>query len=225
MKLRGEKISPFFLSIFLVLAVTLTVCIFALSCSEQSLDYSATFYLVCCYVKDNVLSADNLSGTVSDYGGAGYVLEYEDSYYVTVACYYSENDANTVCASLKRRELDCTVLCAERDDFSLPRTSKKNAALYTGNLNTLQSLSILAYECANGLDTGTLSQSSAKGVISDIESGIVGLKYANPDNCFTGELYRLSAECSEAADGYLYSKNMRRLQIAIVDCILNVVLY
>lgn len=226
MNLRGEKISPFFISVALVLTVTVTVCIFSVSCSLGSLDYSAAYYFLSCYIKDNAISASILSDTVSSYGGAGYVLEYGGSYYVTVACYYTERDAETVCASLKRRQFDCSVIRAEREDFSLNSYSAKaNATLYKGNLNTLQSISMLAYECANGLDVGSYSQSAAKGVTADISNGLAGLKSANPQNCFTSELNRLVAECESASDGYIYSKNMRRLQIAVIDCILNIELY
>lgn len=226
MKLHAEKNTPFFLSVVLVLTATASVCVFALSCSGGALNYSATYYFVCCYVKDNALSAATLSGTVASYGGAGYVLEYGGAYYVTVSCYYTERDADTVCASLNRRELDCVVVTAERDDYPFRSfAARGNAELYAGNLNTLQSLSLLAYECANGLDTGSYTQAAAKAVIADVESGLNGLKNANGGNCFAGEIERLLAECSAAADGYVYSKNMRRLQIAVVDCILNIELY
>lgn len=225
MKVRGLQISPLFITAVLVLTATLSICASALSCGGGSLDLSVSYYFVCCYIKDNALSASTLSVTVSSYGGAGYVLEYDGAYYVTVACYYTEREANTVCASLNRRELNCTVIAAEREEFSLlSRNARDRAELYTGNLNTLHSLSRLAYDCANGLDTGSYTQSTAKGVISDVENGLKGLKNAN-NNCFSGEIERLLAECSQAANGYVYSKNLRRLQIAIIDCILNVELY
>lgn len=226
MELRGEKISPLFITVALMLITTFSICAFALSSGGGSLDLTVSYYFVCCYIKDNALSASTLSVTVSNYGGAGYVLEYDGSYYVTVACYYTERDADTVCESLKRRELDCTVLEAERDGFSLlTRTAKGRESLYAGNLNTLNSLSRLAYDCANEMDKGNYNQSAAKSVISDIESGLKGLKSANTGNCFSGEIERLLAECGQASNGYVYSKNLRRLQIAVIDCILNVELY
>ncbi len=225
MKIRGGEISPFFISVVIVITVTVAVCLFAVSCSS-SLDYSAEYYLVCLYVRDNALSADTLSGTAASYGGAGYVIGYKDKYYVTISCYYDETSANSVCDSLKRRDLGCIVLCAERDEFTLKSYSaKKNSALYLGNLNTLNDLSALAYECANKLDTGSCSQSAAKSVISDVGSGLKGLKKANPANCFTGQLDRLLSECADISGGYVYSKDLRRLQIAIVDCVLNIELY
>ena len=48
---------------------------------------------------------------------------------------------------------------------------------------------------------------------------------ANADNCFSGEIRRLIAECDNVNEGYVYSKDLRRLQIAIADSIINVKLY
>ena len=45
---------------------------------------------------------------------------------------------------------------------------------------------------------------------------------SNPDNCFSEEIRRLIAECSDASEGYVYSKDLRRLQIAIADSVINV---
>ncbi|MDE6868405.1 MAG: hypothetical protein K2J83_04605, partial [Clostridia bacterium] len=163
-----------------------------------------------------------LSSAVSSYGGAGYILDYDGNYYVTVSCYYDEKDANTVCDSLKRRDLDCTVLSVTTKSYPVQSYSaKRNAKLYQGNLNTLNSLSILAYECANGLDTGEYNQSKAKDVLSAIKNGLIGLKNANTDNCFTNVLENLIDECDDLDGGYLFSKDLRYLQIAIADKIIN----
>ena len=93
-----------------------------------------------------------------------------------------------------------------------------------GNLNTLDALSALAYDCANGLDTGEFTQSKAKEVVSAIKSGLNGLLAANPSNCFTEKLMRLCAECDDKQKGFLYSKDMRYLQIALTDTVINTVL-
>ena len=104
-------------------------------------------------------------------------------------------------------------------------SSAGSAQLYTGNLNTLQSLSCMAYDCANALDTGEYSQNQAKTVILSIESGLKGLFTANSDNCFSEHLRRLLKECEALKSGYVYSKDLRRLQIAVADTIINIKLY
>lgn len=226
MELRGQKISAFFISVVVAVTVTVAVILTAVSCSGSKINFKTTFYFVCYAATDNAISAGSISTAVSNYGGAGYVLEYDGAFFITVSCYYNENDAKSVCESLKRRDLECQVLKIETDEYPLKSTAaRSHAQLYTGNLNTLQTLSILAYECANALDTGAYGQSKAKSVVSDVENALRGLLNANAENCFSTDLRRLLAECEVLRGNYVYSKDMRKLQIAIADAIINAELY
>ena len=221
----AKKISPFFVSVTLVLAVTVAIIIGVISTGNAKIIFKSEYYFVCFATRDNALSADAISDTVSSYGGAGYVLEYDGKYFVTVACYYTEKEADKVRQTLLKRGLQCSVLEIETDEYSLQSAAaKRREKLFLGNLNTLNSLSRLCYECANGLDTGEYSQSAAKSVLRDVKSGLEGLRSANVENCFSGELRRLIAEC-EAISGYIMSKDMRKLQIAITDTVINIELY
>ena len=225
MKVRGREITPFFIAVTAILAVTVIICAFSFSCNTVKFTFEATFYFVCYKTEDNYLSASSISEAVSSYGGAGYILELDGEYYVTVSCYYSESDAHAVCDSLAKRELNCFVLKKETEEYSLPRSSEKYTALYKGNLNTLTSLSSLAYSCANRLDTGEYSQSDAKRVLSDILKGLKSLENANSGNCFSNELRRLVTICEDAGNGIIYSKDLRKLQIAAIDTVINIELY
>ncbi|MDE6504498.1 MAG: hypothetical protein K2L42_01350 [Clostridia bacterium] len=226
MRLRGQKVSPFFISLTAVLAVTAALIILSVSCTGNVIRFKSAFYFVCYAVKDNAVSAGSVSDAVSSFGGAGYVLEYGNAYYITVSCYYTEQDAQTVCKGLKKRNLDCEVLAIEKDEYALQSIgAKSKTQLYTGNLNTLQSLSHMAYDCANALDTGEYSQNNAKAVVFSIENTINGLMKANADNCFSEHFRRLTKECEALKSGYIYSKDMRKLQIAVADTIINVNLY
>lgn len=225
MKVRGREITPFIVAITAILTVTVIICAFAFSCNTATLEFEATFYFVCYKSEDNYLSASSISDAVSSYGGAGYILELDGEYYITVSCYYSESDALSVCDSLAKRELNCFVLKKETNEYSLPRSAEKNSALYRGNLNTLTSLSSLSYTCANKLDTGEYSQADAKRVLSDILKGLKSLQSANAGNCFSNELRRLSTICEDAGSGIIYSKDLRKLQIAIADTVININLY
>lgn len=225
MRIAWKKISPFIISVAAVIAVTVIILVTTLSCSANKLTFETTFYFICYRTEDNAVSASSVSDAVSSYGGAGYILEHGDGFYVTVACYYNDDDAKTVCESLKRRDLDCEVIKISTDEYSVAGNSSANNKLYLGNLNTLQSLTSLAYGCANALDTGEYGQTQAKSVISDIQNTLKGLLTANPDNCFSGPIRRLIAECADVNEGYVYSKDLRRLQIAIADTIINVKLY
>lgn len=222
---KNTRISPFFISAIAAVALTVLICVFAVTCYGSKLKYTTRFYFVCYAMEENSISAGSISSAVSAYGGAGYIIEYRGKYYITVSCYYEEKDAENVCRELKDRNLQCSVLKIETNSYLLKTSNaKKNAELYKGNLNTLYSLSRMAYDCANALDTGEYSQGNAKSVIADIKSGLNSL-YANTSNCFTVELNRLTAECEDAAGGIIYSKDLRKLQIAIADTIINIRLY
>lgn len=226
MKIRGKTISPFFIAVAAAIAATVTVCICAVSCRSGKIYFKACYYFVCYAMRDNSVSASSISSAVTEYGGAGYILEHGGAYYVTVACYYTQNDADEVCAELKGRTFDCSVLKIETDEYCLQTAvSKKYGNLYVGNLNTLHSLSKIAYECANALDTGEYGQANAKNVLVDIKNGLDGLLKTNSENCFTTELQRLKAVCNDAAEGYVYSKDLRKLQIAILDTVINIQMY
>lgn len=225
MRFAGKKITPFLISVAAAVALTAVILITSLSCSSNKITFKTTFYFICYRTEDNAVSAGSISGAVSSYGGAGYILEYGNEFYVTVSCYYDEDAAKTVCNNLKRRDLDCDVIKISTDDYTVKSASAANNNLYLGNLTTLQSLTTLAYGCANAIDTGKYGQAQAKNVIKDIQSALKGLLQSNPDNCFTAHLRRLIAECTDAAEGYVYSKDIRRLQIAIADTVININLY
>ena len=225
MGIGEKKISPFFISVAAVVTVTVGIIIGVISTGNAKMKFETEYFFVCYAVRDNALSADAISDTVSNYGGAGYVLEYGGNYYVTVACYYTANEANRVRQTLLKRGLECSVLEVETAEYRLQSAAAKNKEkLFLGNLNTLNSLSRMCYDCANGLDTGKYNQSAAKGVLKDVKSGLEGLRNANLENCFSSELKRLIAEC-DSINGYVLSKDMRKLQIAIADTVINIELY
>ena len=205
-----------------VILTTVIICFSAVSCSGGKLKFEKTFYFVYYRVSDNAISASSLSDAASSYGGAGYVLNHNGNYYATFSCYYRDEEAKAVCSNLKKRDLECYVLKIEVKQFKLQNANaKKNQKLYLGNLDTMYSLSTLAYECANGLDTGEYTQQKAKNILSSISNTLNGLLKANENNCFTLDIKYLIGECEKAGSGYLLSKNMRYIQIALTDKILH----
>lgn len=219
---KVRNISAFTFSALCAVITTVIICVCAVSCSGGQMSYKSQYYFVCYRITDNTVSASSLSSTVSSYGGAGYILHHKKNYYVTVSCYYQKRDAETVCASLKKRDLECSVLEIETNKYKLKNSAKKDLQLFLGNLNTLNSLSLLAYEGANKLDTGEFSQNKAKEIIYSVQNGIKGLLKSNESNCFTNGLNKIYAECEDKQRGFLMSKDLRYLQIAIVDLIINV---
>ena len=226
MKMRNKKRAAVALSaiITVLLAAIIILCCVVPSCGNK-LDFTAKFYYVCYKSPTDVSSAASVSGVVHSYGGAGYIIENDGQYFVTVSCYYEENDANSVCTNLNNKGLSCKVICAERDKIPLPLSAKKKGQSYKGTLSTLHSLSVMCYDLANGMDGNTHNQSSAKSLLGEVKTGLEGLLRANGTNCFAQELSALIAECDDVSHGYIFSYDVRRLQIAITDSIIHVQLF
>lgn len=207
-----------------VLIISVILCFTLPSCAGK-LGFKTTFYYVCYDSPPDAHSAGSVSNLVHSYGGAGYIIENGGDYYVTVACYYNDRDAQGVTETLKKKGLGCSVIAVEAGDYELRGSAKRNAEKFCGNLQTLLSLSRLCYDLANSLDGGSVSQSAAKSVLGDVSGGLNGLAAINTANCFTKDIERLKAECSDAQSGYVLSQDVRRLQIAITDCIINIKIY
>lgn len=208
----------------LLAAVIIIVCCKFTSCS-QKLDFSACFYYVCHEKPYTESSASSMSSAVASYGGAGYIINCNDDYYVTVSCYYAERDAESVKNTLKKKGLSCTVVKAEVDGIDLKGRAKKNSQRYVNNLNTLLSMSHICYDLANSMETSKTDQGGAKQVLSQVEVTLKGLLRENSANCFKEELSRLVAECEDVSEGYVFPRDVRRLQIAVTDTIVNIKLY
>lgn len=207
-----------------VLILIIIICCAVPSCGKK-LDFSATFYYVCYDAPRNVQSASSMSSIVHSYGGAGYIIESGGNYYVTVACYYTDREAQSVLKPLANKGLECSVVEVEAGDIKLKGRAQRNADLYAGNMCTMLSLSRLCYDLANSLDEFAVTQSAAKTVLSDVQTGLDSLSRQNASNCFTGELSALRAECNDVSHGYVLSRDVRRLQVAITDAIANITLY
>ncbi|MDE7087320.1 MAG: hypothetical protein K2O67_03910, partial [Clostridia bacterium] len=194
------------------------------SCGGK-LDFKTTFYYVCYDSPSDAHSASSISSVVHSYGGAGYIIEDGGNYFVTVSCYYTEQDAQSVCKTLSTKGLNCSVRKVEAGDYELRGNAGKNQEKYLGNLNTLSALANVCYNLANSLDDYVCDQSAAKSVLGDVKTGLQSLLRQNQSNCFSGELRNLIAECDDVSYGYVLSRDVRRLQIAITDSIVNIRLY
>lgn len=225
MKVRLKKIFAIALPAAITLGLAALIICSAVPSCAGTLDFSAAFYYVCYDSPTDSQSAASVSGVVHSYGGAGYIIENDGKYYVTISCYYGEDDALSVVKNLKNKGLSCTVIEAKREKISLPPSASKKAEQYKGTLNTLNSISQLCYNLANGMDNGTHSQTSAKSILSEVKTGLESLYRANKSDCFAEEISALIAECEDVSYGYVFSYDVRRLQIAVCDCIIHVRLY
>ncbi len=214
----------------IIAALSLSVAVIVVTCCgvaacPRRINFSRCFYYVCYDSPSDAHSASSVSSVVESYGGAGYILQDGQNYYIAVSCYYNENDADGVCAALNNNGLKCRVVAIEACDYVLRGGAGKNAEQYEGNLKTLTELSEMCYNLANSLDNYSLNQSGAKSVLADIKTGLESRSRRYIANCFSGELARLTAECDDVSQGYILARDVRRLQIAITDAVVNVNLY
>ena len=86
------------------LIAAIILCYAVPSCG-QKLDFNAVFYYVCYDAPSDSFSASSMSSVVHSYGGAGYIVESDGKYYVTVSCYYTEKDALGVAKTLDHKGL------------------------------------------------------------------------------------------------------------------------
>lgn len=221
--LRKKRLKA--VAFLLLSALILPLVLAASSCSDESIFYTATFYFVYCYEADGEDEAETLAGAVRSIGGAGYTLSYGGKYYIAASCYYSRTSALSVCESLNRRGLSCGILTAERESFSLTTSSaRKNSQSLKGAIDSLYGFGKVLYECAASLDAGG-SQSEAKSAVRSAQSVISALLRSDSCACFSPYLNYIYALCSDMVySGYVYSRDVRYVQIASVDCILKITL-
>ncbi|MGN0806480.1 MAG: hypothetical protein ACI4MC_05520 [Candidatus Coproplasma sp.] len=207
-------------------AISTVLCVaFIKLFGGTALNFEATFYYVCYESPPDASSLVSISDLVQSYGGAGYIAGVNGQSYVTISCYYSQDDAQSVCIQLNKKGLSCSVVKAQAPERKLYGSARNNVRMYEGNLNTLYSISKTCYTLANSVDKFEVGQSGAKNLLGEIKSTLKGLEGNNGQNCFSEELTYLIAECDDISYGYVFSYDIRRLQIAVCDCIVNANIY
>lgn len=224
--LKFLKKGKFWVYVITVSAIVIVLCIACISLfGGKALSFDATFYYVCYDSPPDDSSIVSVSNLVHSYGGAGYIASFNNKSYVVVSCYYSNEDATAVCNQLNRKGLSCGVVKAEVPERKLLGSAKSNMEKYVGNFNTLYSISKSCYNLANSVDKFEVGQQGAKSVLGEIKTALKGLAGSNGQNCFIKELEYLIAECEDISYGYVFSYDIRRLQIAVCDSIVNVNIY
>ena len=69
--------TAFFISIAAAIAATVMICAGAFACRGGKIDFCATYYILYYSRRDNAQSANAVAAAVRDFGGAGYVFEYD----------------------------------------------------------------------------------------------------------------------------------------------------
>ncbi|HIU79363.1 MAG TPA: hypothetical protein IAC67_00410 [Candidatus Coproplasma excrementipullorum] len=215
--MRGVAAALIAAAIIVVAAV-----IAAIPSCKNTLEFSARYFFVCYKSTDDAYSASTISSTVQSYGGAGYIVKLGQSYYVTVACYYSDEDAQSICSTLVEEGLSCTVVEAYIGGYELPSRLSDSRDSILGSLTVLNQLGTIFYEAANAIDVGTLSNSAAQSVLSDARTALCGIMNGNQGNALYDEVKYLIALVDDIVGDYIYAREIRALQIAVCDALLNV---
>ena len=211
------------IAVILAAAIIIAAAIIAAipSCGSR-IDFSAQFYFVCYKSADDAHSASSISSTVQSYGGAGYIIKLGSNYHVAVACYYSREDVESVMLSLADDGLSCQVIEAYAGGYDIPRRLSGQKSNISGALATLSQLGSLFYETANGLDGGTLTNAAAVSVLGNARAVLNAAMSENEGNALYSEINYLLALVDDLDPAYVYAREVRALQIAVCDCLLNV---
>lgn len=221
-KVRGRLFKIFATLLPFAAVISALGVAFAELFGGEAVACDTTFYYVYYATPQTDSSSAAISDLVHSYGGAGYVATVDNKCFVVVSCYYVKDDADNVVGQLNERGVSCAVCSVKVPERTLYASARRNAKKYEGNLKTLISASKACYDLANALDGLSVGQEEAKSILSEIKSVINGLSCANAGNCFEKELNYLLAECDDVAYGYVFSYNVRRLQVAVCDTVVNV---
>lgn len=215
LRLKGLAISAL---AFLVCVAVFIVLVLYTGRARADVSLDLTYYFLVRDCEDSTSAA--VVGEVYSAGGAGY-LEGES---VILACYYTKADARRVCSLMERRGEEVRVSSRSFDGLTLRGGDAAYRDKICENAETADSIARLLYDTANGLETGNISQSSAKTNFKGAEDALNGLISLNSEPIFQAwnrELYAAAAAIRERTGGILFAKDVRYVQISLCLSLLD----
>ncbi len=171
----------------------------------------------------DTLTAGVVAGDSYLAGGAGYLLEEEDA--VVLACYYKKTDATFVEGTMSANGVEVRVLEREAKDFYLNGKKAEAKGLIEANAQTLDEISRILYDAANGLERSSVTQEGARAAVTGAVKSLGGLLTENGEGTFAlwnVVLRRAMRRGREIAAGILFSKDLRYLQIELCLAVLSI---
>ncbi len=213
--------------ISLFIAATVTIVLFlVVFVSLDGRDYARVrfpqkyFFLV----KDcEEASVSAVAGDVYLSGGAGYYLEREGA--VAVACYFKKTNAESVMHNLESKGTQTRVSAHAPKDFVLRGKKTAGRVRILKNAETVDSCARLLYDTANGLERFQINQSEARAAVRGVVSAIRGLREGNTSGLYSlwnTVLIEAERRGTEIADGLLFQKDLRYLQVFLCDRVVNI---
>lgn len=184
--------------------------------------FSVRYHFVCYKSADDAHTAASVSSVVQSHGGAGYIVKTGDDYRVAAGCYYSAEDARKVCSALSDSGLACDAVEAGVDGYDLPRDLAPHADAVLGAIRTLDQLGRIFYGAANGLDGGTMTADAALSLIADARSAAAAVAAGQRENALGEEAAYLVALMDDIGSARVTAREVRALQVAVCDAVLNV---
>ncbi len=169
-------------------------------------------------------TASAVAGQVYLSGGAGFPLVQNGENCIAIACYFRETDAERIQNAMAEKGTQTRILTLKSADFRLVGKSAALKGRVEGNLETAETCARILYDTANGLERADCSQEEARAAVRGAAKSLKGLREGNSDPLFTLWNARLSAaqrRGSELADGILFAKDLRYLQIELLLDIVN----
>ncbi len=173
------------------------------------------FYVVC---------ADAGPAAVMAAGGAGYELCWRGNNYIAAACFPFVGDAENYAAGMSARGIECSVRECERISFSLTTYhASQNAAEYENAIDLLCSACADIGGIAACMESGGDAAEARAGLAKTTDAFVAMLGGAG--DCFTAPLAKLSYLASDCAySDVLLAREVRFLQLAVADVLLNITL-
>ena len=181
-----------------------------------------TYYFLIRDCEDSTAAA--IVGQVYGSGGAGYLLREPSGDCVVIACYYTQGDAERVQTILQGKNVDAHVRKRSIGDFVLGRGSKEEAERIASGAQAADTCARLLYDTANGLERVETSQDEARAAVRGVAQSLRGLSSANGGKLYAqwnADMYSLAREAEEIANGILFAKDLRRIQVGICLAVLS----
>ena len=205
-----------------------TVCLFVGLFWWYGRDYARvtlqkTYYFLVRDCEDTTASA--VAGQVYLSGGAGYLLEgTAGQSSVVLSCYFNVADAERVQSSMQGKGIETELLSFSTEEFVLQGEKTKFKKSVEQNVETVETCARILYETANGLERTDTSQEEARAAVRGVVSSLKGLRQGNEEQIFSlwnHSLVNAEKRGREIAEGILFAKDLRYLQVELCMAILK----
>lgn len=210
------------LAVFLCFALLFTGIFYWSGSAHETISVSKTYYFLVRDCEDTTASA--VAGQIYFSGGAGYIQEAGGKSAVVLSCYFTENDAQFVRSAMAEKGVEVSVRKLSAKDFSLSGSACAERSRLLSNAETAETCAKILFDTANGLERTAVSQDEARAAVRGVYKVLKGLREGNAGGLYdrwNAALYQTERRARETAEGILFAKDLRYLQVQLCDFIVN----